>query len=162
MGRSGRDQGGGAHAPPVSLRAGSGAAAGVRSGWFGGGCGVPRVTLGGRVACVRRAGGSRRLQRPRRDCGVRAVGRAGGGSPWSRRGLRAGGRREAGVVYIRFLIVSRDIFTIWHESNMVQLVMCGERRLVEHESFLSSTQFFVAFFHTYNITDGAAVCTSPG
>jgi hypothetical protein len=60
-----------------------------------------------------------------RDCGVRAVrhGRGGicglavcgreDGSPWSRRGLhvcgvRVGGRREAGAVYSKFLIVSRD------------------------------------------------------
>jgi hypothetical protein len=30
------------------------------------------------------------------------------GFAWSRRGLRAGGRAEAGAVYIRLLIVSRD------------------------------------------------------
>jgi hypothetical protein len=41
---------------------------GLALGWFGGSCRVPRVTLGGRAACVGRAG--------LRRAGGRAVGRA--------------------------------------------------------------------------------------
>jgi len=69
-----------------------------------------------RWACdMRRAGGRarRRVVRHGRGgiCGLAVCGRE-DGSPWSRRGLqvcgvRVGGRREAGAVYSKFLIVSR-------------------------------------------------------
>jgi hypothetical protein len=71
---------------------------GLALGWFGGGCRVPRVTLGGRAACVGRAG--------LRRAGGRAGGRARRGLQVC--GVRVGGRREAGAVYSNFLIISRD------------------------------------------------------
>jgi hypothetical protein len=90
---------------------------GLALGWFGGGCRVPRVALGGRAACVRRAGlrraGGRAVRHGRGGiCRLAVCGRE-DGSPWSRRGLqvcgvRVGGRREAGAIYSKFLIVSRD------------------------------------------------------
>jgi hypothetical protein len=94
---------------------------GLALGWFGGGCRVPRVALGGRAACVGRAGlrrasgraGGRAVRHGRgRICGLVVCGRE-DGSPWSRRGLqvcsvRLGGRREAGAIYSKFLMVSRD------------------------------------------------------
>jgi hypothetical protein len=94
---------------------------GLALGWFGGGCRVPRVALGGRAACVGRAGlrraggraGGRAVRHGRGGiCGLAVCGRE-DGSPWSRRGLqvcgvRVGRHREAGAIYSKFLIVSRD------------------------------------------------------
>jgi hypothetical protein len=89
---------------------------GIALGWFGGGCRVPRVALGGRATCVGRAG-LRRAGGPVRHgrggiCELAVCGRE-DGSPWSLRGLqvcgvRVSGCREAGAVYSKFLIVSRD------------------------------------------------------
>jgi hypothetical protein len=93
MGRSGRDQGGGARAPPVSLRAGSGAAAGVQSGWFGVAMGFHRSRWVG----VRHAWGGRE--------GGRFAAAAAAVAGLRRAGGRAGGRRftmvAAGFVGLR-------------------------------------------------------------
>jgi hypothetical protein len=65
---------------------------GLALGWFRGDCRVPRVALGGRAACVGRAGLRRAGGRAARE----------GGSPWSRRDLRACGVRAGG----RFALVA--------------------------------------------------------
>ena len=69
---------------------------GLALGWFGGGCRVPRVALGGRAACVGRAGLRRAGGRAARE----------GGSPWSRRDLRACGGRAGG----RVALVAAGVF----------------------------------------------------
>jgi hypothetical protein len=92
-----------------------------RFGLVRGGCRVPQVALGGRATCVGRAGllraggraGGRAVRHGRGGiCGLTVCERE-DGSPWSRWGLqvcdvRVGGRREAGAVYSKFLIVSID------------------------------------------------------
>jgi hypothetical protein len=80
---------------------------------------------------MRRAGGRAGGRAVRHGCvgicGLAVCGRE-DGSPWSRRGLqvcgvRVGGRREAGAVYNKFFIVSRD-YCFYMPISIIAQCLC--------------------------------------